>query len=94
MRKVEVSCEQEGDRTVLGELVHMLTFTSDLAPLNVEEEDARGVTFFTAAGECYAESETNIVVGPICRSVTAENGVIECRPGKHTYRLLLVEVAE
>lgn len=92
MHKVEVRCDLEGEPTVLGNLVQLLSFTSDLAPLDVREEDAVGITFSTMADGAYAENETNIVVGPICRSVTAEDGQMVSHSGKHVYRLLLVEV--
>ena len=72
----------------------MLTFTSDSKPLDMDEE-SDGITFSTMACDgVYATNETSIVVGPVCRSVTTENGQILSHPGKHTYRLLLVEVAE
>lgn len=95
MRRVEVSCrDEDGAPAVLGNLVHMLTFTSDTKPLEVGEEDAYALSFSTARDGAMAERESNIVVGPICRAVAAEGGKVSFKPGKHLYRLLLVEVGQ
>lgn len=94
MREVEVRCDLDGTPTLLGHLVRMLTFTSDTKPLEVGEEDAYALSFSTARDGAMAERESNIVIGPICRAVTVDGRKLSFKPGKHLYRLLLVEVGE